>query len=144
MRNFFLQKAALTSNLSQAFFALRGLKVATKAAPFLHLQNQATNLVKYKHFDMVGALVADSAVEPIFHLNDIPVTGTVSTTGTVNINLEGVRMMPGHYYLSKMVNGVTVKSEESFKVSDSRLSFSTLAFELTKEGDPSDDLIKMN
>jgi hypothetical protein len=62
--------------------------------------------------------------------------------GTVTIELAELNLKPGHYVLHKKLNNMSLKSEESFKVAG-KLTFTTLAFELTKDLEPSDNLVKM-
>jgi hypothetical protein len=45
-RSYFLQKVTLSTNLKQAFHALHGLKVTSKAAPFLRVIDQNESKVR--------------------------------------------------------------------------------------------------
>ena len=92
-----------TNNLNQAFFALRGLKVTTKFAPFLHLQSHSGSSLNYQFFDMVGQPVADESTEaPTFKLvsnvnTEVDVTDVAAlsaSAGTINISLKDKDLAP--------------------------------------------------
>lgn len=161
-RNFFLQKASMTRNLEQVYFAMRGLKLTSEVAPFISLTSEAAVSItqikvrqaraKFQAYDMLGvpsafnAHVGDTA---LIMVGDRPIGLDVkdlefsAATGTFAFNLGELTL--GRYWFSikathKSGSDFTVFSENSIYVT-AGLQHKGLSYEITAEAKPSTDLL---